>query len=92
MLGKFTGNFWALTEEVNKTGAKVSIDLEDHWVGDGTIDKREIATIQNGRIKATVNFAGVISFYKDDKLILREYHRCFDGTLSKAAMPENCGP
>jgi alpha-D-xyloside xylohydrolase len=85
MLGKFSGNDWALTEEVNKAGAKVSIDLEDHWVGDGTIDKREIASIQNGRIRATVNFAGVITFYKDDKRILREYHRCYDGTLSKSS-------
>lgn len=50
---------------------------------DGTIDKREIATIINGRVKAVVNFVGIISFYKDDPLILREYFRYYDGTLSK---------
>ncbi len=83
MAPEFTGNDWALTETVENNGAQVLIEEEDHWAGDGTIDKREIATIINGRIKAVVNFAGVISFYKDDKLILREYFRFYDGTLSK---------
>ena len=81
--GKWTGNLWALTEKVEPTDAQVVIDEEDHWVGDGTIDKREIATITNGRIKAVVNFVGIISLYRDDKLILREYYRMYDGTLSK---------
>ena len=80
---EFSGNFWALTEDVCKTGAKVTIGKEDHWVGDGTIDQKEIATIENGNIKAVVNFGGVISFYKNDKLILREYFRAYDGTISK---------
>ena len=30
-----------------------------------------------------VNFAGVITFYKEEQEILREYHRCYDGTISK---------
>ena len=81
--GKFTGNLWALTEEVSPTEATVEIHEEDHWVGDGTIDKREIASITNGRIKAVVNFVGIISLYKDNALILREYYRMYDGTLSK---------
>ena len=81
--GKWTGNLWALTEKVEPTDAQVVVDEEDHWVGDGTIDKREIATITNGRIKAVVNFVGIISLYRDDKLILREYYRMYDGTLSK---------
>ena len=79
----FTGNVWALTEETVPVETIVKIEEEDHWVGDGTIDKREIATIINGRIKAVVNFVGIISFFKDDKLILREYFRMYDGTLSK---------
>ncbi len=41
------------------------------------------AMIRNGRISAVINDGGVISFYKDDKLILREYHRNYDGTLSR---------
>lgn len=83
MTSKFTGNDWALTESVGKCDTQITIAEEDHWVGDGTIDKRPIATIVNGRLKAVVNFTGVISFYRDDKLILREYFRNYDGTLSK---------
>lgn len=77
------GPDWALTEEVTGCNAIIDISEEDHWVGDGTIDKKPIATITNGRIKAVINFAGVLSFYRDDELILREYFRCYDGTLSK---------
>lgn len=79
----FTGNDWALTETVAKSDPQITIEKEDHWVGDGTIDQKEIASITNGRIKAVVNFAGVITFYRDHKLILREYFRNYDGTLSK---------
>ncbi len=80
---EFSGNFWALTEDVCKAGARVTIGKEDHWVGDGTIDQKEFATIENGNIKAVVNFGGIISFYKNDKLILREYFRMYDGTISR---------
>lgn len=83
MQGKFTGNGWALSETPGKATPKVTIDEEDHWVGDGTTDKRDIATIENGRMKAVVNFAGVITFYRDDKKILQEYFRYYDGTLVK---------
>lgn len=83
MRGELTGNDWALTETPSQKQSKVVVELEDHWVGDGSIDKREIATITNGRIKAVVNFVGIISFYKDECLILREYYRMYDGTLSK---------
>ncbi len=83
MLGKFTGNDWALTEPIPAAAATVTVEEEDHWVGDGTIDKREIATITNGRIRAVVNFVGILSFYRDDKLFLREYFRMYDGTLSR---------
>ncbi len=41
------------------------------------------ASITNGRIKAEINYAGVISFYRDDKLFLREYFRSYGGTISK---------
>lgn len=105
MLPKFTGNNWALTEEIPKyntapssgeAGAhretdhepqthdiQITVTLEDHVEEDGTHSKKETASITNGRIKAVVNFAGVISFYRDDQLILREYFRNYDGTLSR---------
>ncbi len=69
MLPEFSGKEWALTETPEQTEAVISIE--------------EQATITNGRIKATVNHAGVISFYKDDALILREYFRAYDGTISR---------
>ncbi|MBQ3899776.1 MAG: family 31 glucosidase, partial [Lachnospiraceae bacterium] len=83
--GKFTGNDWALTEKVPACDAKIEFFERDHWVGDGTIDKREYASITNGRIKAEINFVGIISFYRDDKLILREYYRSYDGTISQGS-------
>lgn len=83
MSPKFTGNDWALTESVEKCDAQITIEEEDHWVGDGTTDKRPTASIVNGHLKAVVNFAGVISFYHDHRLILREYFRNYEGTLSK---------
>ena len=73
---------WALTESI-ESKAEILIDEEPHWVGDGTWDTRPAAEIRNGRIKAIVNFAGVISFYRDDKLFLREYYRFYDGTISR---------
>ncbi len=85
MLGQLTENSRALTEVPEKTETSVKVELVDHWVGNGDIDKREMATITNGRIKAVVNFVGIISFYKDDKLILREYFRMYDGTISKGS-------
>ena len=73
MLRDFTGNAWALTETPAPTEVTVHAPQ----------GQRETASIVNGRIRADVNFAGVISFYKDDKLILREYYRMYDGTLSR---------
>ena len=83
MQNEFTGKDWALTEKIEKGNAVITIGEEDFWVGDGSISKQPTATIANGRIKAVVNFAGVISFYRDEKLILREYFRSYGGTLSK---------
>ncbi len=83
MLQNFTGNEWALTEKINPGHAVISIGEEDFWNGDGTTSRQKIATIVNGHIKAVVNFVGIITFYRDDKLILREYYRSYGGTLSK---------
>lgn len=43
------------------------------------------AEIVNGRLKATVNYVGVICFYRDDELILQEYYSYYDGSLRKNA-------
>ena len=64
----FTDHDWALTESPAETEAQIEIE-------------EKTACITNGRLKAKVNPQGVISFYKDDELILREYFRNYEGTL-----------
>jgi alpha-D-xyloside xylohydrolase len=76
---------WALTDPPAATKCTITIGEEDFWVGDGTVSKTPCAAIENGRIRATVNFAGVISFYRDGKLILREYFRFYGGTLAQTS-------
>ncbi len=83
MLQAFTDHDWALTEEAPKSNAEIKFFERDNWVGDGTINQQPYASIRNGRIKAEVNFAGVITFFRDEKLILREYFRNYGGTISK---------
>lgn len=78
-----SGKDWALTEVPEKTEAKAEQFAVDHLEIDGSMGKRTSASITNGKIRAVVNFAGVITFYKEEQEILREYHRCYDGTISK---------
>lgn len=74
-------NDWALTEETEKTGCTVTIGNDPSQNGVGTFGDQPWGEIRNGRIRAVVNFAGVISFYRDKKLILREYYRSYGGTM-----------
>ena len=39
--------------------------------------------ITNGRVACEVNVSGVLSFFRDGKLILREHFRSYDGTISR---------
>ena len=66
----FTDYTWALTEKVDSSLPVVQIDAHQ-------------ASITNGRIKAVINDYGVITYYKDDQIILQEYFRNYDGTISK---------
>lgn len=79
----FSGQDWALTEPAEAARTEIVIGEADHWAGDGSIDKRPCASITNGRIRAEINHVGILSFYKDDSLILREYFRAYDGTISR---------
>lgn len=83
MLPEIQKENWALTEPVRKTGGNVSIGVEEIPDGDGTVHREPQGIVQNGRIKAVVNFAGVISFYRNDRLILREDYRSYGGTISR---------
>lgn len=69
-LPKFSEHHWALADTVSMQKEEAKIVIGDE------------ATIQNGILSARINAAGVISFYKKDELILREYYRCYFGTES----------
>ncbi len=74
---------WALTENTDAITPEIRFFEEEYYNSGGFMDKRKMAEITNGRIKAVVNDGSVISFYKDDRLILREDYRCYGGTISK---------
>ena len=82
-LGGFTNEDWALTEAVPVGNAVVEIGEMDHRLSSGVVEKRPMAVITNGRIQAKVNFAGVITFYRDGTVFLQEYFRNYDGTISR---------
>ena len=70
MYPAFTDHNWALTEKISHDRPAVQIDAEH-------------ACIRNGHLRAEVNEAGIITFYRDDQMILREYYRNYDGTISE---------
>lgn len=74
LLKKMPEDKHALTEKVQHN-AVVTID------NDG-----ETAEIVNGRIKATINCVGIITFYKDTELILQEYYSYYYGSIRKEAI------
>ena len=81
MLTEFETQDWALVQKPEEDSVCVELSEEDHIVGDGTVDKQPVASITNGRLKAVVNFRGVITFYRDGEKILREYYRSYDLSL-----------
>ncbi len=85
MYDEWTGNDWALTEKPGEAVCQVKTGTEPNANGDGTFSEVPWGEITNGRIRATVNFAGVISFYRDGELVLREYYRSYGGTLSQGS-------
>ena len=83
MQREFTGLDWALTEKPEESDPEIKF-FEVEYSGDGFgAIKNTHASIANGRVKAEISYAGILSFYRDDKLVLREYYRSYGGTLSK---------
>lgn len=64
---EFTGRSWALSEAVD---ANPSVAV--------SIDGQDSATITNGRLSARVSSSGMLTFYRDGELLLKEYHRDYD--------------
>ncbi len=82
VLRDFTGNDWALTESVEHNADIVVEEKAENLPGEDK-SPRQTGAIVNGRIRAEVNHRGVISFYRDNTLLLREYFRAYDGTISR---------
>ncbi|MBR0408660.1 MAG: glycoside hydrolase family 31 protein [Clostridia bacterium] len=83
MFPQFTGNGWALTEPTEATQAKTEVYSETLRNGEGAFWESPMASIENGRIKATVNRSGVITFFRDGKKILKEHFRFYDGSVTR---------
>ena len=83
MYPQFTDENWALTEPVDDIRAVTEIIDDPQREGDGEIHHYEAAKITNGRLCATVNRSGVISFFRDGQLILREHFRNYGGSITK---------
>ncbi len=72
---EFTKNVWGLTEPLKAKGiAKIKIEK------DGT------ASITNGKITATVNNNGVITYFKGKDEILKEYHASYDPSVNNESV------
>ena len=83
MLPAIQGEDWALTEKPAPSQSKITLTEQVLREGDGTDSHNPYAIIENGRIRAEVNFAGVITFFRDGVKILREYYRMYGGTISR---------
>lgn len=66
----FSGSDHALCFGRNETQAEI-----------GILEKG--AVIRSGKLRAEINTAGVISFFRGETLLLREYYRFYEGTISK---------
>lgn len=83
MLPKMPERAWALTEKIEEKDASIEFYEKSYFNPYGPEGKSRFASIKNGHIKAEVNDGSIISFYKDEKLILREDYRCYGGTISE---------
>ncbi len=84
MRSALTDQDWALTETPAASAPVIEIGEEERRE-EGNLVRHPVASITNGRMKAVVNFAGVLSFYRDGALILREYYRSYGGTISEGS-------
>ena len=95
---KFLDDDKGLSEPVNHGTATIQLDkaCDAQDLGTGVLPdannadadgagcaESNRAVITNGRIKACVSKNGLLSFYKDDKLLLKEYNRCYDPEATK---------
>ena len=76
----------ALSEVPEECSAGIEFFRKNYYYGYGDPGQTfEEASITNGRIRAEINFAGVITFFKDGAQILQEYLSCYDGSLTEGS-------
>ena len=76
----FTKNDWGLTEPLvkYKGAASVKVNIDE---------KTNSASITNGKLSVSVSgSSGVLTFTKDKKIILKEYHRSYDPGVSRESV------
>ena len=83
MYPEWTGRDWALTEAPSVSQPVIEIGSQSLRAGDGSFWDAPLASIENGRIRATVNHSGVVTFFRDGKELLREYYRFYDGSVTR---------
>ncbi|MBR4234876.1 MAG: glycoside hydrolase family 31 protein [Clostridia bacterium] len=83
MFPYFSGNDWALSEKIPAIKAEIENTFEKRRDGDGEYRDYPLAVIKNGRMSCSVNAGGILSFFKDGKLILREYNRNYGPVLTR---------
>lgn len=78
---QFTNRLWALTEDVSAYDdtAIIKISEKQEFEDRGFKFAFQTAEVSNGKIRVRINAAGVLTFYKDDVVILREYSRNYMG-------------
>ncbi|MCR4885492.1 MAG: family 31 glucosidase [Clostridiales bacterium] len=83
MFPAFSGRDWALTEDPGHAAAKIEFYQEERREGDGNMHRLPAASIENGRLKITVNFGGVMTFYRDGEKVLREHYRNYGASITR---------
>ncbi len=74
---------WALTETPEIPETVIETATEPWREGDGSISQYPYAVITNGRISAKVNKSGVVTIFRDGKVILHEQFRFYDGLVTR---------
>lgn len=67
MFPQLTDENWALTEKPASTTSTISYGEDAHREGDGSYSHNRYAMITNGRVAIKVNFAGVLTIFRDGK-------------------------
>ena len=74
---------WALHEAPQNSAVHVTFQQIPVPEEDGTCVQKTEAALDCGRLRVTVSAAGVLSFFRDNDLLFREYSRAYENTLTR---------